>query len=309
MRRIVGLIFAVLGVLLAVAGIVTRTHGGGSLIGSGIFAILIGGMVFGLSFIRQPDPGPDAPPPLSPAERITGAFYGSSSVFQNLRFYPRWLAAFLVIVLCSIIYQVAFTQRMTPERIATATADKVIEGGWIPADKQDQFREKSIADAKSPAGRVAAPLNAAGGIFIFMLILAGIYFLLVLIFGGRINFFQALAVAVYSALPPLVITNLLGLVLLYIKSPDDIDPIKGQRGLVRADLGILFSPADHPFLYTLAGSIGLLTLYGLWLLATGLRNTGEKVSTGTAWTIAMLLWFLGVLLSLGAAALFPSFVS
>ncbi len=307
MRRIVGVIIAVIGVLTVVAGIIV--HGGRSLIGTGIFALLVGGIVFGLSFMGKPEPGPDAPPPLSPAERITGAFYGSESVFQNLRFYPRWLAAFLVIVLCSIIYQVAFTQRMTPERIATVTADKVIEGGWIPAERQDQFRQQSINDAKSPIGRIAAPLNAAGGIFIFMVILAGIYFLLVMIFGGRIGFIQALAVATYSAMPPIVITNLLGLVLLYIKSPDDIDPIKGQRGLVRADLGVLFSPAEHPFLYTLAGSVGLLTLYGLWLLATGLRNTGEKVSTGTAWTIALLLWFLGVLLALGAAALFPSFVS
>ena len=300
MRRIVGVTIAVVGVLLLGAGIVPRTHGGSSLIGTGIFGLLVGGIVFGLSFIRQPDPGPDAPPPLSPAERITGVFYEPSRIFQNLRFYPRWLAAFLVIVLCSVIYQVAFTQRMTPEKIATVTADKVIEGGWIPADKQDQFRQKSIDDAKSPVGRIPAPLNTASGIFIFMVVLAGIYFLLVLIFGGRINFLQALAVATYSAMPPLVITNLLGLVLLYIKSPDDIDPIKGQRGLVRADLSILFSPAEHPFLYTLAGSVGLLTLYGLWLQATGLRYTSERVSTGTAWTIALLLWFLGVLLALGA---------
>lgn len=309
MRRIVGVIIAVVGVLLAVAGILTLKQGGRALIGTGIFALLAGAIVFGLSFVRKPEPAPDAPPPLSPAERILGVFYEPSRVFQNLRHYPRWLAAFLVLALCTIIYQAAFTQRMTPERIANATADKVLEGGWIPAEKQDQFRQQSIADAKSPVGRVASPINQVIGVFILMIVLAGIYFLLVLVFGGRLNFLQALAVATYSALPPIIIQNLLGLVLLYIKSPDDIDPIRGQRGLVRADLGVLFSPAEHPYLYTLASSVGLLSLYGLWLLATGLRNTGEKVSTGTAWTIALLLWFLGVLLALGAAALFPSFVT
>ncbi|MBV9960468.1 MAG: YIP1 family protein [Acidobacteria bacterium] len=307
MRRIVGVIIAVLGVLAIVAGIVL--HGGRAVIGSGAFALLVGAIVFGLSFIKGPEVGPDAPPPLSPAERILGVFYEPGRVFQNLRYHPRWLAAFLVIVLCSVIYQVAFTQRMTPEKIATVTADKVIEGGWIPPERQDQFRQQSIDDAKSPVGRVAASLNAVGGIFIFMIIMAGLFFLLVMVFGGRLGFMQALAVATYSALPPLVITNLLGLVLLYIKSPDDIDPIKGQRGLVRADLGILFSPAAHPILYTLAGSIGIISIYGLWLMATGLNNTGEKVSRSTAWTVALLLWGLGVLLSVGAALLFPSFVS
>jgi hypothetical protein len=308
MRRTVGLVFAVVGVLLIVAKFVVP--GGRPLLGTGIFAIFIGGIVFGLSFIREPGVMPDAPPPLSAGERIMGVFYEPTRIFQNLRYHPRWLAAFLVIVLFSAIYQLAFAQRMTPEKLATATADKVIEGGWIPAEKQAEFRQNAIDEAKSIVGRAVAPLSQAGGVFIFMLVLAGLYFLLVMIFGGRLNFFQALSVATYSSLPPLVIQNVLGLVLLYIKSPDDIDPIKGQqRGLVRADLGVLFAPAEHPYLYTLAGMIGLLTLYGLWLLTTGLRNTGEKVSAGTAWTVALLLWFLGVLLALGAAALFPTFVS
>lgn len=308
MRRTVGLVFAVVGVLLVVAMFVVP--GGRPLLGTGIFAIVIGGIVFGLSFIREPEVMPDAPPPLSAADRIMGMFFEPSRVFQNLRHHPRWFAAFLVIVLFSTIYQLAFTQRMTPEKLATATADKVIEGGWIPADKQADFRQNAIDEAKSVVGRAVAPLSQAGGAFIFMLALAGLYFLLVMIFGGRLNFFQALSVATYSSLPPLVLQNILGLVLLYIKSPDDIDPIKGQqRGLVRADLGALFVPAEHPYLYTLAGMIGLFTLYGLWLLTTGLRNTGEKVSVGTAWTVALLLWFLGVLLALGAAALFPTFVS
>ncbi len=307
MRRMVGVVFAVVGVLLIVARFVVP--GGKPLLGTGIFAIFVGAIVFGLSFIRRPEPGPDAPPPLSPADRITGVFYDPARVFQNLRYHPRWLAAFLVIVICSAIYQVAFTQRLGAEKIATATAEKVIEGGWIPPEMQPEFRQQAIDEAKSPVGRVVAPLSAAGGIFIFMLLLAGIYLLLVMIFGGRMNFWQALSVATYAAMPPLVIQNLLGIVLLYIKSPDDIDPIKGQRGMVHADLGILFTPAEHPYLYTLASALGLLTLYGLWLLATGLRNTGEKVSGGTAWAIALLVWLLGVILALGAAALFPSFVA
>jgi len=51
-----------------------------------------------------------------------------------------------------------------------------------------------------------------------------------------------------------------------------------------------------------------LTLYGLWLEATGLRHAGEKISSASAWTIALLLWGLGLVLALIAAALFPAFV-
>ncbi|HEY1404139.1 MAG TPA: hypothetical protein VGB05_08445, partial [Pyrinomonadaceae bacterium] len=107
----------------------------------------------------------------------------------------------------------------------------------------------------------------------------------------------------------ILLQNLISLLLLYIKSPEDIDPIKGQRGLAHADLGVLFNPAEHPYLFVLGSSIGLFTIYGLWLSATGLRNSGEKVTSGTAWSISLGLWAFVLLLGLGAAALFPTFIA
>ncbi len=310
MRRIAGVILLVVGVLLIVVGILKAVPGGRSLLGTGVFALLIGLVVFGLSFIKQTEPASGAEPPLTPAQKIAGIFFEPARVFQNLRIHPRWLAAFLVMALCSVVYQVSFTQRMTPEVVAAAPIDKAIEGGFIPAERAAQIREDAIETAKTPVARISAPLNVVGGLFLIMLVFAGLYLLCVTALGGRMDFWQALAVAIYASLPPVVIQNLLSLVLLYIKSPDDINPVRAQqRGLVRADLGILFSPADHPYLYTLGGTIGILTIYGLWLTATGLRNGGERVSAGTAWAATLVIWGLGVILALGLAALFPSFVS
>ena len=186
--------------------------------------------------------------------------------------------------------------------------DKVIEGGWIPAEQAQKIRTQTIETAKSPIAKVNNALTAVVVIFVLMCVFAVLYLLGVLVFGGRINFWQALSVAVYAALPPLLLQNLLSLLLLYIKSPDDIDPVKGQRGLVHADLGLLFNSADHPMLYVLGSFIGVFTIYSVWLTATGLRHGGEKVSNSSSWTIAIGLWALGLLLGLASAALFPSFI-
>jgi hypothetical protein len=78
---------------------------------------------------------------------------------------------------------------------------------------------------------------------------------------------------------------------------------------VRADLGVLFSPAEHPYLYVLGSFFGLLTIYGLWLEATGLRYAGQKISSASSWTIALILWAIGLLFALILAALFPTFVT
>jgi hypothetical protein len=306
MRRIVGVIIFVIGLLLVVLGVLKVIPGAAQ---PGGFACFVGLVVFGLSFIPRQEPPPDAPPPLSPAERVTGIFYEPARVFQNLHFHPRWLAAFLVIAIFSAIYHVAFVQRVGPEVIALAPIEKTIEGGWITADKADEIREQTREAAKSPWMRLFGPLNEIQGIFLFMCFLAAILMLLAMLFGGKLTYWQALCVAMYSSLPPIVITKILSLVLLYIKAPEDIEPLKGQGGLVRADLGVLFAPAQHPYLYVIGSFFGLITIYGLWLEATGLRYAGEKITSASAWTIAIILWAIGLLFALIAAALFPTFIA
>lgn len=306
MNRIVAIVIFVLGLALLIAGITKILPGAA---GGGGFLAFVGLVMAGLSFIPVTPSGTSEEPPLSPVERITGIFYEPARVFQNLRAHPRWLAAFVVIALAAVTYQVAFTQRIGAETIATATMDKVVEGPFIPQDRKEQIRAQGIEAAKLPGTRISGPINAVAGVFIFMCVLAGLYMLGVLISGARIKFWQAFCVAVYAALPPILLQNVISLIILFVKSPDDIDPIKGQRGLAHADLGLLFAPADHPYLYVIGSMIGLFTLYGLWLTATGLHNTGEKVSKGTGWLVALVLWFIGLLLSLGLAALFPAFVS
>ncbi|MDT5123847.1 MAG: hypothetical protein QOC96_3329 [Acidobacteriota bacterium] len=304
MRRSVGIAIFVLGLLVLLAGILKVVQG---MTGISILMIVVGLAIFGLSFIPQPDPGPDAPPPMSPAERIIGVFYEPSPVFKNLRCYPRWLAAFLVLMLCGVTYQLAFTQRVTPERMAAETADRRIEGGFVPPEKATDYKAQLIEDAKLPVSRIKDVVGQIGGGFLFLLVLAGLYLLCVLAFGGRMNFWQAFSVAIYGSLPPIVITTILSLILLYTKSPEDLDVIKDSRGLARADLGLLFALAEHPYLHIIGSFIGIFSLYGWWVTVSGLHNTATKLSKASAWTIAFLLWLLGLVLVLILAAIFPSF--
>ena len=306
MRRIAGIVIFVIGLLLVGLGLAKVVTGAAQ---PGAFALFVGLVVFGLSFIPQRPAPEDAPPPLSPIERITGVFYDPKRIFENLHFHPRWLAAFLVIAIVSAIYHVAFVQRIGPEVIAVAPIEKTIESGFIPAEQAERVLEEARETARSPWTRVFGPLTEIAGIFVFMCILAALLLLLTMVFGGRLTFWQALCVAVYSSMPPIVIEKLISMLLLYLKSPDELDPLKNQKGLVRADLGILFKPSDHPVLYVIGSFIGLLTIYGLWLEANGLRYGGEKLSSASAWTIVLILWGLGLLLAIIAALLFPAFVA
>lgn len=311
MRRIAGIIVFIAGLLTFLSHVLMKVTGTKWL---GIFGMFLGAVAFGLSFIPQPAPAEDAPNPMPVAERLATVFYEPEPVFRNLRHYPRWLGAFLVIALFAATYQIALLQRLGPERFADDRVNRILDGGLFQSDKlsPEDFRRLSIEQARadSTVQKITAPIWTIGGTFFVMLIFASLYLLCVLAFGGRMNFWQALSVATHGSMPPTVVATLLHLILLYVQSPDDVIPLAAQqRGLARADLGILFSPIARPVLYTFASSIGLFSLYGWWLTVTGFKHTGQKLSAGSAWAIAFLLWLLGVVIAMVLAMLFPTFVS
>jgi hypothetical protein len=299
------IVFAV-GVVLAVGGALKFVPSG--LQAGGALAFL-GLVLFGLSFVPGREPQPGDPAPMSEGSRLSGVFFEPSEVFRNLRAHPHWLVPVVLIALLSFAYSAAFTRRLTPERIVAFTNDKLVERGWLPAEQAERMKEEQVAQAKSPAQFVAGPVTSFVATFVLMLVVAGLFLLGVLMLGGRINFWQAFAVAAYAALPVTVISRVLSIVILYLKDPDDIHPILGQSGLVTDNLGALVSPSESPVLFALLSAFGALAFYHVWLNATGLRHGGERVGSATAWSAAIALWVIGLLFALSSSALFGNFIS
>jgi len=306
--RPVAIALFVIGLLVLVGGIAKFIPGG---VGTGGALAFFGILLFALSFISLPQVV-GAEPPMSPIERVLGTFYEPTRVFRNLRAHPRWAAAFIVIAVLAGVYSFAFTRRVTPERIVNHTIDKLAEMGppFAPApDMLEKMRADRIEEAKNPVQRIGLFAKTAVGIFVFAAIVAALYMLCILAFGGRINYWQSLAIYFCASLPVVAIQKILSLVILYLKQPEDIHPILGQESLVQDNLGVLFTPAEHPVLFVLASSIGVLSFYGLWLRAKGLQYGGLRVSSGAAWGTAITLWLLGIVLITIVTALFPGFIS
>lgn len=303
--RMPAIILFVIGILLlvaAVAKILTISPGAGAAF------CFFGALLFALSFVPLPDE-PESEPPMGVGQKLGSIFYEPTRVFRNLRFHPRWLAPFIIISVLTAVYTAAFMQRMTPERIVNHTMDKVVEAGFAPAEAIEKQRQDEIEKAKKPVNRVISGLQQFVGVFVLMTVVAALYLLGVTIFGGRINFWQSLAAVFWASLPVVLINKVLSLIILFVKDPADIHPILGQETLVQDNLGVLFSPAQNPILFVAGSAIGVLSLYGLWLRTKGLQYGGTKVSSTAAWSTAVSLWLLGIIIAVIFATLFPSFIS
>jgi hypothetical protein len=247
---------------------------------------------------------------MSTFERLAGIFYEPTRVFRSLRAHPHWLAAILVVGILNAAYSTAFTRRITPERIINFTVDKLDEGSFKPPPEVlAKMRTEGVQQAKSPVQQAGNAIKTIVGAFFSVAFVAGLCLLGVLAFGGRMHFWQAYAVIAYVSLPVTVIQKGISFIILYLKSPDDIHPLLGQESLVTDNLGILVAAKDHPVLFVVATSIGILSLYRLWLTATGLREGGYKVSSSAGWGVAITLFVVFLLFGMAVAAIFPGFLS
>lgn len=294
------IVSGVLIIALGVSGVVK------GITGAGAGLLLAGAVLLGLSFIKPPVPTAEESP-MTMMQMLIGIFYQPARVFNNLRSYPRWLAPLVVIALVSALYSSAAVARITPERIASFMSEKIAESGFIPPDKIEEMRDEQMKSLTTPAGRTAGVINSFVGTFFLIAIIAGLTMLMVVMFGGRINFWQAFSVAAFAALPVTLIQKLLSFVLLYVKDSADIHPLRGTVSLVVDNLGVLFNPATNPVMFAVGSMISLLMFYWVWLLATGLRHGGERVGGAAAWSGAIAFYVLLFIFSVGASALMPSF--
>jgi hypothetical protein len=305
-----GIALFVVGILILVLVIVMPGAGGIAVHGGTAGAFCALGILLSIfSFIPLPAV-PNPQPKMSTVQTLTGIFFEPTSVFRNLRSHPRFVAAVLLVGLLNGIYIAAFVRRVTPEKIINFTVDKLEESPIKPPPEAlAKMRTDGVEQQKSIATQIGNVAKAVIGHFFGVAFLAALCLVAVLAFGGRMHYWQTYAVVAYVALPFTIIQKGISFIILYLKSPDDIHPLLGQETLVYDNLGLLVSGKDHPVLFVIATSIGVLSFYRLWLTATGLREGGHKVSSSAGWGAAITLFVLFLLFGMAIAAIFPSFLS
>lgn len=237
-----------------------------------------------------------AGPTLSLGETLSGIFFEPGRVFESFRARPRFLVAALISLVALMAFQLLFIQRLGFENIVRSRIES-------SAPEMEPAQREQLIVAQS--GTIAKVITVVAPVVVFAIIFAagaGLYLLGTLAMGKSITYKQALAVWSYSSLPPGVLITLGNLIMLLIRSPEDIDIPTASRGLVRANLGILVDGAASPVLATVLGAFDLFQIFGLILAALGLRKVG-RLSSGAAWAVVLGIYLLGVVIKIAFAAL------
>ena len=247
-----------------------------------------------------PAPRRDDAPQMSTPETLANIFFEPGRTFEALRARPRFLVAGLIMAVFFVGFTVLLFQKVDYGEMVRQAIENSPQAAQMSAEQKEQAVEMQTKPIFKYIFGYFAPFVG----FAIVIALGGLIYMLASMGAGKkLGYKQALAVWTYSSFPPLVLAMIANVVLLFVSPPDAAEAAAARGGLVHANLGVLFSRAEQPVLTTLGAAVDVFAIYGLVLAATGLRKVG-RMSSGTAWTIALVIYLFGVLLKVGVAALF-----
>ena len=227
---------------------------------------------------------------MSTLETLTSIFFEPSRTFEALRNRPRFLVAGLILFVLTAAITAALYLRVDMGQFIRDQMEKSPNS----AQQTEQQKEMGVR-----IGKIMGAVGVPASVPVTIAAGAALYLLGALAFGGSLGYKKALAVWVYSSIPPAVFSTFVIILVLFLKPPDTIDP----EHLLVTNPGAFMSTESSPGLVAFLSQFDLLRFYGMFLAALGLRKVG-KMSSGGAWGVVITLWLIGLVLAVGAKALF-----
>ncbi|MDQ3321675.1 MAG: YIP1 family protein [Acidobacteriota bacterium] len=231
----------------------------------------------------------DEAPKMSEASTLGNIFFSPGETFEDLRRKPRFLLASLIIVIAASLFQIAFIEKLGSERIARER----IESSPMTRQMSAEDKQKSIEQQSQPAVKYLTYAAIQLALLISIFVGGLIYWLGASAMGGTMTFMRGVSVWAYSSFPPMIVSMLANILVLFLKSADDIDIAASQSGLVQANPSFFIDTKTMPVLGAVLGTFDLFFIWGWILAAIGLSVVG-KISKGAAWAVVLVVALLNV---------------
>jgi hypothetical protein len=231
--------------------------------------------------------------------RIFGVLFGPKDTFAAIAQRPTWLAPVLLGVIIGLALITVFTNRvgwavyMQHQNSTNAAMAQRLEQ-MSPEQRQQTLNlQVKIAEPVGFALAVVGP-------FLFTAFLAAIFLgLFNLVYGAGVGFKTSMAIVAYAFVPRMIY-SLLGIFVIFLKDPTQVD----LQNLIASNPGALMSTETARWMVVLATQFDVFTIWIIILLAMGYHAANpKKVSTGGAIAGIVGLWLFWVIVITGITAL------
>jgi hypothetical protein len=231
----------------------------------------------------------EEPAQMSEVGTLGSIFFEPGKTFEDLRRKPRFLLAGLIIIIATSLFQIALIEKIGFERMIRERMESNSRVQQMSTEDKQKLIEQQTQPYVKYITYGSTPL-----VMLLVILLGGlIYWLGANAMGGDSRFPHGISAWVYSSLPPTVAFVLANLLVLFLKSVDDIDLANSQSGLIQANPSFFIDGKTSPVLAALMATFDFFSIWGWILAAIGLQKLG-KISAGAAWAIVLIVALVGV---------------
>ena len=235
---------------------------------------------------------------LSEGARLVNVFVAPTKTFTDLRRSASWWAPFLLLSVMSLAFVYTVDQKIGFRKVAenqiqaSPKAAQRIE--QLPADQRNQTMQRQAVFFRNFSYAYPAI------ILVWNVVIAAILFATFKFAASSdVKFKTSLAIVMYASLP-FVVKSLLATI--SVAAGASADSFTFQNP-VATNPGYFLTPADSPFIYSLATAVDIFMIWTLMVTAIGFTCV-SKVKRATALAIVFGWYFVFVLGGAGFGALF-----
>ncbi len=243
-----------------------------------------------------PETNVETPAPGNFFSRLIGVYFSPGETFKEIGRAPKIAVPLIILALMSGAVGWIMAERLGATKIAAQGIEKAVADGRMTQEQADP----QLAAMKKNEVYIKAsiPIFAIIGSLIMVFAFAGILKLGSMAVGTENTYGQLLGVTTYANLAVGIISSIVFVILLYLKSPDEIDiqnPIDSNLGSV---LAIALGKNGLPkFLMALASWIDVFSIWKIVLLSIGFSVVSRKLAVGTAAAVVIGLYVIAALIA------------
>lgn len=248
----------------------------------------------------QPEPGrvqsSPAVPDITACAAVAGVFMSPREAFPKI-VEKRWAFALLPILIVAVLSFVGSWVFTSKVDMGQFVRDQIKQSKFA-----SQMSEAQIEEAADSAAQRPKWIQPVIGLFVVPLmavILAAIFWLVLLAFGNEITFGRSFQATAWAFLPS-VITGVIFIILLFVKDANAID----VQNPIATNLAALLGRESLPKpLYVLLSGLDVFKIWIIALLGIGL-GAAARCKIRTAVLSVVVLYAVWIALRMGLAAIF-----
>ena len=219
-------------------------------------------------------------------KKILDLYFSPTDLFKQLDEKPDWLLPVVITLIIILI----FSMLTLPKVLLPERSKRIMSMQNLTPEQKD----KILSSLTGIRPFITTPLSIIIFTFIIILLKAGLFFLIFLIFGAKTLFKKTLAVVSYSFLVGIPETIIKSSLMLVKKTTR----VFTSLALFFPNLGFK-SPA-----FTFLSRIDIFTIWNLILISLGFAVI-YRIKKGKSFSIVFGFWVLWLLVQLGIAFILP----